>query len=71
MAKKLFTFVAGTMLLAPIIMALCCNSLLFTIFAIVYGIALWYSPKFSTRIKKFWKNFWKVNMEVLTFYEVR
>lgn len=71
MAKKLFTSVAGTLLLAPIIMALCCNSLLFTTFAIAYSIALWHSPKLSTRMKRFWRKFWKVNMEVLTFYGVR
>lgn len=71
MAKKLFTFIAGTLLLAPVIMALCSDNLLFITFAVVYGIALWHSPKLSTRMKRFWRKFWKVNMEFLTFYGVR
>lgn len=71
MANKLFTFCVGTLLLAPCFMALCCDSILFVTFAMVYGVVLWYSPKFSTRIRKFWLEFWKINIMLTNIYEVR
>ena len=69
MAKKVFIYVAGTLILAPIVMALCCNSLLYVTFAIAYAVLVWNSPKFSTRIRKFWLEFWKINIQV-TKYEI-
>ena len=69
MTKKLFIFIAGTLILAPIVMALCCNSLLFTTFAIIYAVVIWNSPKFSTRIRKFWLEFWKINIQAIREYE--
>jgi hypothetical protein len=69
MAKKIFIYVAGTLILAPIVMALCCNSLLYVTFAIAYAVLVWNSPKFSTRIRKFWLEFWKINIQV-TKYEI-
>lgn len=68
MAKKVFIYVAGTLILAPIVMALCCNSLLYITFAIAYAVVVWNSPKFSTRIRKFWLEFWRINIHV-TKYE--
>lgn len=68
MAKKVFIFIAGSLILAPIVMALCCNSLLYVTFAIVYAVVVWNSPKFSTRIRKFWLEFWRINIHV-TKYE--
>lgn len=68
MAKKVFIYVAGTLILAPIVIALCCNSLLYVTFAIAYAVVIWNSPKFSTRIRKFWLEFWKINIQV-TKYE--
>lgn len=64
MAKKVFIYVAGTLILAPIVLALCCNSLLYVIFAIVYAVLVWNSPKFSTRIRKFWLEFWRINIRL-------
>ena len=69
MAKKVFIYVAGSLILAPIVMALCCNSLLYITFAIAYAVLVWNSPKFSTRIRKFWLEFWKINIQV-TKYEI-
>ena len=68
MAKKVFIFIAGSLILAPIVMALCCNSLLYVTFAIAYAVAVWNSPKFSTRIRKFWLEFWRIKIQV-TKYE--
>ena len=68
MAKKVFIFIAGSLILAPIVMALCCNSLVYTTFAMIYAVVIWNSPKFSTRIRKFWLEFWKINIQV-TKYE--
>lgn len=69
MAKKVFIFIAGTLILAPIVMALCCNSLLYITFAIAYAVVVWNSPKFSTRIRKFWLEFWKTNLQVISMLE--
>lgn len=64
MAKKVFIFIAGTLILAPIVMVLCCNSLLYITFAIAYTVVVWNSPKFSTRIRKFWFEFWRINIRL-------
>ena len=64
MAKKVFIFIAGSLILAPIVMVLCCNSLLYVTFAIVYAVVVWNSPKFSTRIRKFWLEFWRINIRL-------
>ena len=70
MTKKLFIFIAGTLMLAPIVLALCCNSLLFVTFAVIYAVVIWNSPKFSTRIRKFWLEFWKINIQVIKEYDI-
>lgn len=69
MAKKVLIYLAGSLLLAPCLIALCCDSLLFATFAIVYGVLLWHSPKFSPKLRRFWRNFWRFQMELLN--EVR
>lgn len=69
MAKKVFIFIAGSLILAPIVIALCCNSLLITTFAVVYAIAVWNSPKFSVRVRKFWLEFWKINLRLTSTME--
>ena len=69
MTKKLFIFIAGTLMLAPIVLALCCNSLLFVTFAVIYAVVIWNSPKFSTRIRKFWLEFRKINIQVIKEYD--
>ena len=71
MAKKVLIYLAGSLLLAPCFISLCCDSLLLATFAIVYGVLLWHSPKFSTRIRKFWLEFWKINIRLTKIYEVR
>ena len=69
MARKVFIYIAGSLLLAPCFLALCCDSLLFATFATVYGVLLWHSPKFSTRIRKFWFEFWRINLMLNKEYE--
>lgn len=69
MAKKVFIYVAGSLILALIVLALCCNSLFFTTFAVIYAVVIWNSPKFSTRIRKFWLEFWKINIQAIREYE--
>lgn len=64
MAKKVFIFIAGSLILAPIVMVLCCNSLLYITFAIAYTVVVWNSPKFSTRIRRFWFEFWRINIRL-------
>ena len=64
MAKKVFIYVAGSLILAPIVMALCCNSLLYITFAVFYAVVVWNSPKFSTRIRRFWLEFWRINIRL-------
>lgn len=67
--KQLFIFIIGTLLFVPIVIALCCNSLVFVSIALVYALVIWNSPKFSTRIRKFWLEFWKINIQAIREYE--
>ena len=69
MAKKVFIFIAGSLLLAPCLLAICCDSLLFMVLAMVYGVVLWYSPKFSRHARKFWREFWRFNLVVQKMLE--
>lgn len=71
MEKKVFIFIAGTLLLSPVLVALCCGTFLSITFALLYGGIMWFSPKFNTRIKRFWRTFWRVNLEMTKYYEVR
>ncbi len=64
MIKKVLTFIAGTLILAPVLIAFCCNSLIIVVIAIVYTILVWHSPKFSVRVRKFWLEFWKINLRM-------
>lgn len=66
MRRNVFIFVAGTFVLAPIVAALCCDSLVSTTIALVYGVVLWHSPKFSPKVRKFWRDFWSVNIRLLS-----
>lgn len=71
MAKKFLIFIAGSLILAPIVMALYCNSLLYITFAIAYAVVVWNSPKFSTRIRRFWFEFWRMNIQAQKMLKVR
>jgi len=69
--KQLFIFTIGTLLFVPIVIALCCNSLVFVSIALVYAFVMWNSPKFSPRLRKFWLEFWKINLRVTSTMRVR
>ena len=69
--KQLFVFIIGTLLFVPIVIALCCNSLAFVSIALVYALVMWNSPKFSPRLRKFWLEFWKINVRVTSTMRVR
>ena len=69
--KQLFIFIIGTLLFVPIVIALCCNSLAFVSIALVYALVMWNSPKFSPRLRKFWLEFWKINLRVTSTMRVR
>lgn len=69
--KRLFIFIIGTLLFVPIVIALCCNSLVFVSIALVYALVMWNSPKFSPRLRKFWLEFWKINLRVTSTMRVR
>lgn len=69
--KQLFIFIIGTLLFVPIVIALCCNSLVFVSITLVYALVMWNSPKFSPRLRKFWLEFWKINLRVTSTMRVR
>lgn len=60
--KRVSIYLAASLLLAPLVVALCCDSLLFASLAVAYGVLLWRSPKFSPKIRKFWFEFWRMNI---------
>lgn len=63
MENKFFIMSFGCILLAPIFIALCSDSITLVIAAIVYGFILWHSPKFSPKVRKFWRKFYRINLE--------
>ena len=69
--KRLAIFIVGTLLFVPIVIALCCDSLEFAASALVYALVMWNSPKFSPRLRKFWLEFWKINMRLSSTMRVR
>ena len=71
MTKTFLIFIIGTLLFVPIVIALCCNSLVFVSLAIVYAVVMWNSPKFSPKVRKFWLEFWKINLRVTSTMRVR
>ena len=65
MAKKIFIWCMGELLIFPMIFLLCCDNTFLIAMAIVYGLLLWYTSKLSTRIRKFWLDFCNVNFELI------
>ena len=61
--EKVFIMTVGSLLLTPIFFALCSDSILLVLCAVVYGFILWNSPKFSPKVRKFWRKFYRINLE--------
>lgn len=63
MRDKVLVMTVGCILLAPIFLALISDNLFFVFGAIIYGIILWLSPNFCTKVRKFWRKFYRINLE--------
>lgn len=61
--EKVLTFLAGYILLLPCFLGLCTESIGYAVFAGLYAIILWFSPKYDKRIKVFWKKFIRIALE--------
>lgn len=62
--KSILIYTVGTLLFFPCMFA-ALDDILGALIAIVWGVLLWYSPKFCRPIRKFWLVFWKVNYRIL------
>lgn len=69
MKKKVLIYIFGIVLLLPVVLALCSTNLMFCAAMLVYGILLWNSPKFSPKIKTFWREFWKIQKSLEVRFE--
>ena len=65
--NELYVLIIGTIILAPIFISLCGDTITSFAFSIVYGTLVWISPNFSTRIKKFWRKFYRINLRLMQF----
>lgn len=61
--KQVLTYVIGTLVLMP-----CCmmftDNLLVDIFAIAYTFAVYKSPSYSPKVKRFWRSWHKQNLKL-------
>lgn len=64
MRNKVLTFLAGYILLLPCFLGLCTESIGYIVFAGLYAIILWFSPKYDNRIKVFWRKFLRIVLEI-------
>ena len=58
--KSVAVYIAGMVVLSPCLL-LASNNIFGAFIAIVWGVVLYHSPKFSPIIKKFWREVYKVN----------
>ena len=70
MMRKIFVFGLGTIVLSPIFVCVLSNSFWLIVFAVLYGCILYVSGK-STKIGRFWKEFWNIQEEISTAFEER
>lgn len=66
--KSILIYTVGTFLFFPCMFA-ASDDILGVLIAIVWGVLLWYSPKFCRSIRKFWLAFWKVNYKILSIFD--
>lgn len=66
--KSILIYTVGTLLFFPCMLA-ASDDILGALIAIVWGVLLWYSPKFCHPIRKFWLAFWKVNYKILAMLD--
>jgi Flp pilus assembly protein TadB len=64
MKRKMFIYIIGITLFVPVVVAACFNSTTAWCALIVYCLILWFSPKYSTKFKRFWRAFWKIQKSI-------
>lgn len=62
MKRKVFVFGLGTIVLSPIFFALASDNLFIILVAGVYAYILYITGK--VRFRKFWREFWKIQIEI-------
>ena len=60
--KRLLTDAAGTLLIAPAVIAMCCENFWCIVFACSWVMLLYFSARLSPRVRKFWKDFYVANL---------
>lgn len=61
--KQILIYIAGTLILVPCFMVFTDN-LLVDIFAIMYTLVVYKSPKYSQKAKRFWRTWFKQNLKI-------
>ena len=69
MMRKIFVFGLGTIVLSPIFVCVLSNSLVLILFSVLYGCVVYLTGKSTMR--KFWREFWKINAELSRTFEMR
>lgn len=58
-------YIAGYIIIAPVFIGLMSDSVVLIMLSLLYGLALYYSPKVSTTARKFWRAWHKANFTVI------
>lgn len=62
--RNVLIYLAEIVLLFPCVL-ICSENVLGMLIGLAYCILMWNSPKMSKTIKKFWREFHKVNLKIL------
>lgn len=65
--EKVFVFFAGTLALCPIAFGLMSNNIVFILCVAVYCCILYKTSK--TVLRKFWRKFWRIQIEIEQAFE--
>ena len=64
--KSVIFYILGTIALFPCVLVVS-DSIVGGAVALVWGCIVWHSPKFCPALRRFWRNFWKVNYKLMDF----
>ncbi len=66
--KGVLIYLLALILWFPPVLLVSCNNPIVAFVGVMWGVVLYHSPKFSPAIKKFWRQFYRVNFRVLSYF---
>ena len=69
MKHPVLTYIVGTLIIAPAVIGLLSDGLLVIALSILYGIAVFISPKYIPMTRKFWRAWHRENFRIINFLQ--